>query len=74
MHIIYTGMINNRIFEAMSCGSIILSDHSSAVHSFAGDLVWYAATTEEVRGHLEKVLNAHTNATYLAGMPCMYTV
>ena len=63
-------MINNRIFEAMSCGSIVLSDYSSALHSFAGDLVWYAATTEEVQGQLERVLNAHSNATYLAGIEC----
>ena len=50
------GMINNRIFEALSCGAVVVSDNYTALHELAGHLVLMANNEDDVEKHLRYVL------------------
>ncbi|KDO32810.1 hypothetical protein SPRG_02503 [Saprolegnia parasitica CBS 223.65] len=67
-----SGMINNRVFEALAVGRILISDHSSALEALFGDRVLYykapgdmtrhlaqLVTTEYARPHTPEDLAAH---------------
>ena len=48
------GMINNRIFEALSCGSIvILSNFCPAIYEEFGDIILYVNETHPISHHLK---------------------
>ena len=47
------GMVNNRVFEAMSCGALVLSDYSPALEEMAQGTVLFANSSAEVKEHLQ---------------------
>jgi glycosyltransferase involved in cell wall biosynthesis len=47
------GMINNRIFEAMSCGALVLSDHFEALDEVAEGSVLFYKSGEDVATQLQ---------------------
>jgi glycosyltransferase involved in cell wall biosynthesis len=51
------GMVNNRIFEALSCGSAVLSDYSDAVKELAGDVLFLAKDSYEVDNIIKNILS-----------------
>lgn len=51
------GMVNNRIFEALSCGSVVLSDYSEAVEELAGDVLLLAKDSYEVDNIMKSILS-----------------
>jgi hypothetical protein len=51
------GMINNRIFEAMSCSAIILSDSFPELEALAEGTILFAEKGEDVSRHLQWVLD-----------------
>ena len=50
------GMINNRIFEALSCGAVVVSDNYTALHELAGHLILMADNEDDVDKHLRYIL------------------
>ncbi len=57
------GMINNRVFEALACGAVLVSDHSEALASLLTnrgdrllDLVLFVNESHPVSHHIEHVL------------------
>ena len=51
------GMINNRVFEALACGAIVISDNFTALHSLAGSVLLFASTAGEVERHIKYVMD-----------------
>jgi glycosyltransferase involved in cell wall biosynthesis len=43
------GMVNNRVFEALACGAILISDFSPALYELVGDLVYYVSDNDIFR-------------------------
>lgn len=50
-------MVNNRVFEALSCGALFVSDHFPELERVCGDHVWYAKKEGDVARHLDTILN-----------------
>lgn len=50
------GMINNRVFEALSCGATLLSDRSEALLALGQGRIEFAQTPEEVGVQLARLL------------------
>lgn len=50
------GMINNRVFEALSVGAPLISDHFPALEDVFGDLLLYARQPGDVARHIEDLL------------------
>ena len=59
------GMINNRIFEAMSCGSLLLSDHSEALEALAEGTMLFYKNGEDVHRHMKWILAHHSEASQM---------
>jgi hypothetical protein len=55
------GMINNRIFEALACGSLVISDDFEALNEMFGDLIFFAHDSDEFKSHLRNILSSQTN-------------
>lgn len=51
------GMINNRVFEALSCGSIVLSEPSAALLQVVGDVILYVHSAEEAQRVVRFIMN-----------------
>lgn len=51
-----SGMINNRVFEAMSVGAPLISDHFPALEALCGDKVFYVKGPGDVARHIESLL------------------
>ena len=51
------GMINNRIFEALSCGAVVISDDWPVLRYMFGDLLLFANTADDVRDHISYILS-----------------
>ena len=49
------GMINNRVFEALSCGAIVVSDNYTALHALASEVLLLVDQGPEVAEYLHKV-------------------
>lgn len=50
------GMVNNRVFEALACGAVLISDHFPALERLFGDAVLYARQPGDVAAHLRRLL------------------
>jgi hypothetical protein len=50
------GMVNNRVFEALSCGAVFLSEHFPELEALFGDTILYARGPGDVRDQLKAVL------------------
>lgn len=59
------GMINNRIFEALACGSLVISDYFEALNEMFGNLIFFAQTSGEFKSHLRNILSSRSNYTHL---------
>jgi len=51
------GMVNNRVFEAMSCGAVLLTDHSPELAEVAEGNVLFANSSADVAKQLQWVRN-----------------
>ena len=51
-----SGKINNRVFEALSVGAPLISDHFPALEATFGDAILYARHAGDVSRHLETLL------------------
>ena len=49
-------MINNRIFEALSCGACCISEYFSGLEEVFSDTVLYSRKKGDTSGHIEKLL------------------
>ncbi len=49
------GMVNNRVFEAMSCEALLLSDHSEALEELSEGSMLFYRNGNDVRSHMEWV-------------------
>lgn len=54
-----SGMINNRVFEAMSVGAPLISEHFPALEDLFGDAVLYVRRPGDVTRHVEQLLHSH---------------
>lgn len=54
-----SGMINNRVFEAMSVGAPLISEHFPALEDLFGDAVLYVRRPGDVTRHVEHLLHSH---------------
>lgn len=52
-----SGMINNRVFEAMSVGAPLISEHFPALESLFGDALLYVKHPGDVARHIEHILH-----------------
>jgi hypothetical protein len=59
------GMINNRIFEALACGSLVISDYFEALDEMFGDLIFFAQNSDAFKSHLKNILSSETNFSHL---------
>jgi hypothetical protein len=50
------GMINNRIFEALACGSLVISDRFEALSEMFGDLIFFVNRSDEFQKQLGKII------------------
>ena len=50
------GMVNNRIFDALACGTPVVSDHFPALERTVGDLVLYAREPQQTAAAIASVL------------------
>lgn len=50
------GMINNRVFEALSVGATLISDYFPALEALCGDKVLYVRSPGDVARHIESIL------------------
>lgn len=50
------GMINNRVFEALSCGACFISEYHKALEEVFGDTVLYSRKKGDTSRHIEKLL------------------
>ena len=57
------GMINNRIFEALSCGNIVISDYSDILNETFGDVLQFVHDAEDVDAIMKRLVNPR-NAEY----------
>jgi hypothetical protein len=55
-------MINNRIYEALACGAIIMSEYSEAIKDEFGNVVIFVKDGEEVASRLLEIIT-NTNAS-----------
>lgn len=51
-----SGMINNRVFEAMSVGAPLISEHFVALEAVFGDAIFYVREPGDVARHIERLL------------------
>ena len=49
------GMINNRVFEALACGAVVVSDNYTALHALAAEVLLLVDDGPEVAEYLHKV-------------------
>jgi hypothetical protein len=52
------GMINNRVFEAMACGSFLISEYFPELEQIFGDKILYSKTRGDTGRHIESILNS----------------
>lgn len=50
------GMINNRVFEALSCGTLFISEYFSELENVFGDLIFYSRESGDTKATLELLL------------------
>ena len=53
-------MINNRVFEALACGAIVVSDNYTALHALASEVLLLVDEGPEVAVYLDKVTTQPT--------------
>lgn len=53
-----SGKINNRVYEALSVGAPLISDHFSALETTFGDALLYARRRGDVARHIETLLHS----------------
>ena len=58
-----SGMINNRIFEALACGAVVVSEPNPAVINIFGDIVISIQNGSEVETIISTVLNSANSDT-----------
>jgi glycosyltransferase involved in cell wall biosynthesis len=54
------GMVNNRIFEAMACGSVVVTQYSSSLYEIFGNQIVYRYPNTSFKSVYEKILS-HQN-------------
>ena len=54
-----SGMINNRVFEAMSVGAPLISEHFPALEDLFGDALLYVRHPGDVTRHVQHLLLSH---------------
>lgn len=52
------GMINNRIFEALACGSLVVSDWFPALDDLLGHVIYFANSSDDVQSLIQNVLSS----------------
>lgn len=56
------GMVNNRVFEALSCGATLLSDRSEALQALGQGRIEFAQSPEEVGVQLARLMQEDPSA------------
>jgi spore maturation protein CgeB len=56
------GMINNRVFEALSCGVFFISEYFPALEHIFGDLILYSHSKGDTTKHIQSILNGDYDA------------
>ncbi|KAF0698009.1 Aste57867_11340 [Aphanomyces stellatus] len=68
------GMINNRVFEVLAAGSILISDHYDALETLLGNRVLYYKQPGDVTRHLETLRSfPHSPASLQAFVTAHHT-
>ncbi|MFC1852052.1 glycosyltransferase [candidate division CSSED10-310 bacterium] len=57
------GMINNRVFEALSCGACFISEYYQELEKLFGETIFFSCKTGDTGRHIEKLLS---DASYRA--------
>ena len=57
------GMVNNRVFEALASGAVVVSDWFAELEDTFADLVRYARTPDDAARHVRAALDAHNSDT-----------
>jgi glycosyltransferase involved in cell wall biosynthesis len=61
------GMINNRVFEAMSCGSVLLTEHSDVLDKeFGNSILSYTIHSKDITHKIESILHNQSFAWELS--------
>ena len=50
------GMINNRVFEALACGSCFISEYSQEMENVFGDLIFFSKKSGDTKNNIENIL------------------
>jgi len=50
------GMINNRVFEALACGSNFISEHSVELEQVFGNSIYYSKKAGDTTSHIKQIL------------------
>jgi len=50
------GIVSNRVFDALACGAVVISDHLPELEQRFGDAVVTYRTRDELRAHVERLL------------------
>jgi len=57
------GMINNRVFEALSCGACFISEYSSEMEQVFGDKIFFSKKAGDTEKQLDELINSYDNYT-----------
>jgi hypothetical protein len=58
------GMINNRVFEALSCGAVVVSEPSQPIEELFGNIVQYVREEQDVTRLIEKVASDDIHGSF----------
>lgn len=56
-----SGMINNRVFEALSCGVCFISEYSSELERVFGDGIFFVKNEGDTKNNISKILENYHN-------------
>jgi hypothetical protein len=56
-------MINNRVFEALSCGTCFVSDYSPEMERVFGDTIFFSKEAGDTQKHIDKIINNYDDYT-----------
>ena len=51
-----SGMFNNRVFEALSCGALFISEHFKDLEEEFGDAIFYSRQTGDTKKNIKNIL------------------
>ena len=59
-------MINNRIFEALSCGNVVISDYSDILNETFGEVLQFVHQPEDIDIVLQQLMDRTSNVFEIA--------